>query len=246
MSEQGKKQLEKVNISRRSFLKNTGLTLGTIAIGTGMVNFLGGKNVTEAHETVNYNHALMYLTLEQFAIVETAAERIFPATTGAPGAKALGVAYFIDHQMASPWGANAGMYTKGPFVAGAKTQGPQNRLTKKQIMELGIKALEDYSLVTYNKKFKDLSAQEQDTVLKVFEDKTGEKKVTIPGITSAEFFQLLYTLTIQGLYSDPVYGGNKDMGGWKLKRFPGHQETYRSIIDKDEFITMEPKSLNSH
>ena len=52
--------------------------------------------------------------------------------------------------------------------------------------------------------------------------------------------------TIEGVYADPMYGGNKDMMGWKMKRYPGNQPSYANEIEKDGFIVMEPKSLHDH
>ena len=47
----------------------------------------------------------------------------------------------------------------------------------------------------------------------------GEVKMEL--VNSAVFFGLLRTLTLQGCFSDPLYGGNKNMAGWKMKEFPG-------------------------
>ena len=40
------------------------------------------------------------------------------------------------------------------------------------------------------------------------------------------FFNTLRTHTIEGMFADPVYGGNKDFAGWKLVGFPGAQPTF--------------------
>ena len=42
-----------------------------------------------------------------------------------------------------------------------------------------------------------------------------------------------------------MYGGNKDMAGWKMKNFPGHQMNYMNVLEKDEFVKIDPMSLNS-
>ena len=44
------------------------------------------------------------------------------------------------------------------------------------------------------------------------------------------FFNLLLAHTIAGFFADPVYGGNRDMVGWKLIGFPGAQMSYASQI----------------
>ena len=35
------------------------------------------------------------------------------------------------------------------------------------------------------------------------------------------FFTMLYENVMEGLFADPIYGGNKDKAGWKLIGFPG-------------------------
>jgi gluconate 2-dehydrogenase gamma chain len=224
--------------SRREFLKKMGITVGAVALSGGL-----GKLAVNASDTTSTTTTptLKYFTQEQFAIVEAAAERIFPVTEEGPGAKALGAAFFIDGQMAGPYGSNARMYTGGPF-GGTSTQGPQTALNKKDIITRGITALENYSQTTYGKSFIDLDVQTQDSVLQ----KCVDNQIPIDGINSRAFFNLFRNLTIEGLYSDPIYGGNKNMDGWRMKRHPGHQESYRSIIDKEEFVLIEPQSLESH
>ncbi len=182
----------------------------------------------------------MYFTPEQFSITEAATERIFPADDNGPGAKDLLVAYYIDHQLAGTWGLRSNEYTKGPFYPGEPTQGYQGRLNRQEIFNIGLKGLQDHSLKTYNKKFPELTNEEQDAVLTEFAD----DKVALKGTTAKTFFGILRAGTIEGAYADPLYGGNKGMEGWKMKNFPGHQMTYLNIIDK-EYAVIEPLALNS-
>ncbi|HEV7821992.1 MAG TPA: gluconate 2-dehydrogenase subunit 3 family protein, partial [Burkholderiales bacterium] len=41
------------------------------------------------------------------------------------------------------------------------------------------------------------------------------------GLPSRVFFATVYQTVIEGLFSDPIYGGNKDKVGWKMLGFPG-------------------------
>lgn len=34
----------------------------------------------------------------------------------------------------------------------------------------------------------------------------------------------------EGFFADPLYGGNKDMAGWKMLGFPGARYDYREEI----------------
>ena len=92
-------------------------------------------------KTENYNLALMYFTQEQFRMVEAATERIFPADDNGPGAKDLGVAYFIDHQLSGDWGFNSREYMQPPFFKGEKVQGYQGRIRRREIFDIGLREL---------------------------------------------------------------------------------------------------------
>ncbi|WP_277587395.1 gluconate 2-dehydrogenase subunit 3 family protein [Psychrobacillus antarcticus] len=247
MSEQEKKEpiLDKRS-SRRTFIKNSGLTVGGIVLGGALGSLLGKDSTTETHvhseaTASNANVALMYFTPNQYRITEAAAERIFPADDNGPGAKELLVAYYIDHQLASGWGTGAKEYTTGPFFPAESTQGFQSSLNRQQIFEIGLNAFENHSLKTYEKSFTELSEDEQIAILTDF----SEGKVELKGMTSTYFFNLFRSTTIEGVYADPLYGGNKDMEGWKMKNFPGHQMSYVDIIEKEEFVKLEPMALNS-
>jgi gluconate 2-dehydrogenase gamma chain len=245
---QDKDVKEKTGLSRRDFIKNTGLALGGIALGGGLVSAINPKKETRndhsSHSdgsSIAYDQALMFFNQDQFAIVEAAAERIFPEDENGPGAKKLNVAYYIDHQLASGWGTGAKEYTQGPFYPGESTQGYQGHLNRQQLFEISLKGIEDYSLKTYKKSFKDLEAEEQDDVL----TELSEGSLSFIGVNSAYFFNLLRTATLEGVYSDPLYGGNRNMEGWKMKNFPGHQMSFANIIESDKFHKIKPQGLNS-
>ena len=46
------------------------------------------------------------------------------------------------------------------------------------------------------------------------------------------FFKLLRTHTIEGMFSDPMHGGNAGLIGWQLLGYPGPVMSYRDEIDK--------------
>ncbi|WP_301109722.1 gluconate 2-dehydrogenase subunit 3 family protein [Sporosarcina sp.] len=243
MSEQDKNQSK--TFSRRNFLKNAGLTLGGLAVGSGVGSALTGGKVKEVEvEKIvenKANKALMYFTPEQFRVIDAASERIFPKDDNGPGAHELDVVYFIDHQLAGSWGTGAKEYRIGPFYKGEPTQGDQNQLNRQQTFENGIKGLQEHSNSIYQKNFEKLTEEEQDAILTDF----SEDKVPLKGVSSLYFFNLLRSATLEGAYSDPLYGGNAGMEGWKMKNFPGHQMSMVESIKSDKFIKIEPMSLNS-
>lgn len=235
-------------VSRRNFLKNSGLVLGGLVVGGVAGSLLRTPQapqqpgVTPA-PTADYNQALMYFSPEQFKVIEAACERIFPEDELGPGAKALGAAYFIDHQLAGDWGFNSREYMQGPFYPGEATQGYQGRLKRREVFDIGIQEMNNYSTSQQQgKRFYELTGEQQDAVLKAFQ--TDEVKLTT--ISASHFFTMLRASTLEGVYSDPLYGGNKNMDGWKMKNFPGNQMAYTQVIEQDKFVKMAPLSLRDH
>jgi gluconate 2-dehydrogenase gamma chain len=244
-------QEDSKQLSRRKFIVNTGYVLGGAVLGGAVGNLIKkspqaatpqpSTSPPPASEPKNYNRALMFFNQAQFGIVDAATERIFPADANGPGAKALGVAFFIDHQLAGSWGLNAKEYMGPPFFVGEKVQGYQGRLKRREMFEIALQEMENYSQSKYTKSFTDLTGEEQDVLLKAFE--TDEVKLTT--VSPSGFFKMLRTSTLEGAYSDPLYGGNMDMNGWKMRNYPGNQMSYIDVIDK-EFTKIPPKSLQEH
>jgi len=63
----------------------------------------------------------------------------------------------------------------------------------------------------------------------------------LSSIESTYFFQLLRTHTIEGMFCDPMHGGNAGLIGWQLIGFPGPQMSYRIEIDKYHGVQWRPK-----
>lgn len=239
----------KERITRRRFLMNAGYAIGGALIGGVIGNLLPGMERQTAvspalgqASTGSFNQALMHFTREQFQMVEAMAERIFPQDENGPGAKDLGVAYFIDHQLAGEWGVGGREYRQGPYLPGEKTQGYQGRLNRREIFQVGIEGVKNESLSKYGKRFIELKEEVQDQILTALQ----EDQLPLPGVSSAYFFSLLRSMTLEGVYSDPLYGGNRNMEGWRMKKFPGDQMAYIKVIESDSFVDMSPRSLRDH
>lgn len=245
MSEQN----EKGQMSRRDFIRKGSYVAGG-AIGGGLIGGYLTQYMTKKPkvdvgkgQVERYTQALMYFSNpEDFKVLSQASERIFPADELGPGAIELDVPYYIDHQLAGTWGNNARDYMMGPFYKGIETQGFQSHLRRNEIFSQGIAKIQSYSQDKYKKKFTELADNEQDEVLTAFE----AGKVDMQGVTSSDFFNLLRRAVIEGVYADPLYGGNRDMGGWKMKEYPGNQMSYLDKIEAKEFLVIEPSSLHTH
>ncbi len=108
---------------------------------------------------------------------------------------------------------------------------------------MGVNALDEEAKLRYKKSFIELNAKQKDEVLRAFEqDKT---KVSFEDkIKASDFFTELRSMTIAGVYIDPIYGGNANMQAWCMKKFLGAQMTYAAqILYGDKFEVIEPISL---
>lgn len=237
--------------SRREFLRKSGYAAGGL-VGGGLIASLITKQVMEEDPKTkpsdpnlsndHFNDAFMFFTnRDDFRVLAACCERIFPDDENGRGAIRLGVPFYIDHQLAGPWGNNTKEYMQGPFYKGKPTQGYQSRLNRGEIFRQGIQKIKIISQKEYQKSFQELEPKEQDNILSAF----AQDKVNMSGTSSAEFFELMRAVTIEGVYADPMYGGNRNMEGWKMKDFPGAQMAYIRQIQSDQFVEMEPQSLHN-
>ena len=170
-----------------------------------------------------------FLTPEEAAFIDAAVARLIPKDDLGPGAKEAGVMTFLDRQLAGSFGRAAHWYMQGPWHDGKETQGYQSRLTPAQLYRAAIKAIDAHSRKAFgNKAFAELAADDQDHVLTGLENGT----IELQGADAKTFFDVFLQNTVEGFFSDPIYGGNRDMAGWKLIGFPGARYDYRPYVDK--------------
>lgn len=265
---------ENEQVSRRHFLKNTGLVAGGVVGGSLLGGLLTAQFTTTEpqvqNESVEQNlqQARMFFDRnEDFEILSAATERIYPEDDNGPGAIELGVPYFFDKQLAGSWGTNAKEYMSDPFYqteetydyqqkdidqdkagANTSTKAPtptpryQTRLNRGEIFLYGLRKIDEVSQEQFDEKFVNLDGDKQDEVLKMFEN----SEVDMDVVASKPFFNFLLQMTIEGVYADPVYGGNKNMMGWVMKEYPGPRMAYIDEIDAEDFIKKKPKSLRDY
>ena len=170
-----------------------------------------------------------FFSAEEFNFIDAAVERLIPADDLGPGARQAGVTTFIDRQLAGAFGKAETLYMQGPWPEGTPSQGYQSRLTPAQLYRAAIGAIESYCRKTFaNKRFAELNPDDQDKVLSGLEN--GD--IALDGVKSKNFFDALLANTIEGFFSDPIYGGNRVMAGWKLIGFPGARYDYRDYVSK--------------
>jgi gluconate 2-dehydrogenase gamma chain len=175
--------------------------------------------------------------------VEAAVARIFPGDRDDPGAREAGVVYYIDHMLAYHEGFNEPTYRRAPFAQtyrGLKPAGRsgvvwvaadqiyrygyQNVITPREVYRIGVAGLDRLSESRFGQEFKDLREGQQDTLIGDMAD--GRAGRFDRNLSAESFFHNLRRHTAEGMFSDPQYGGNRDLVGWKLIGHPGAQRAY--------------------
>jgi gluconate 2-dehydrogenase gamma chain len=195
------------------------------ALGGGDVPFKEGQ--ANAPSAVDNTTGWTWFTDVEAAFISAAVARLIPADDLGPGAVEAGVPTFIDRQLAGPYGRGERWYMQGPWSPGLATQGYQTRLTPAAMYRGAIKAI-DGAVVRESRgaSFARLAAADQDAFLQRME----KGDVALDGADAKAFFAQLLQNTLEGFWADPIYGGNRDLVGWKLIGFPGAR------YDNTEFV----------
>ena len=82
---------------------------------------------------------------------------------------------------------------------------------EKPLFVSGLESVNAFAMRTQGAALADLSPEKQDAVLMEVE----------PSPELRGFFNRVRRLTLEGMFGDPSYGGNKNFAGWDLIRYPG-------------------------
>ncbi len=191
--------------TRRAFLKGAAASAGAGAVAALVPSAQAQtNNATQAATALrpaSDRHGAFF-NHEQAMAVAAIAERIMPGAPGKPGATDADVMNYIDLALAGAYEDQQNFYRRG----------------------LG--ALDAYCRAMHDGPFASLSADDQDATLTALEADAADG---FEWPTARAFFETLRTHTMEGMFADPVYGGNKDFAGWNLVGFPGAQFTYTPV-----------------
>jgi gluconate 2-dehydrogenase gamma chain len=125
--------------------------------------------------------------------LEAIVSRLIPNDANGPGALEAGAVRYIDRGLGDALAAARGAYASG------------------------LAAVDAYARTSAGKPFAELAPSRQDAVLRDLEQNVAT------GFTpnAATFFELVLGHTLEGTFSDPHYGGNRDFVGWELIGYPG-------------------------
>lgn len=259
-------------LPRRAFLKGTAAAVGAVAVG-------GACQQDQAHEQLGPTSfdapqrspqppvspapigILAFFTRAEYQAVDAMTERIYPTGDDGPGARAAGVANYIDKLLAAYEGFPEPTYDDGPYMETysgtlppparpgvvyvpedeADRYGFQSGLSPQQIYRAGLESLEAYCESEHGQRFMLLDEDTQDEVLVALEDGEADG---FDEPTSETLFALVRAHTLQGMFGDPLYGGNRNKLGWAAIGYPGAWRAYNPRDMRTEgYRVDEPVSL---
>ena len=234
--------MKKDTFDRRTFLKSA--VAGTAVAATGAL-----PQVAEAQQGAttpagaNQAAAYSYLNLEEQAFIEAVVDHMVPADELSPKGTDIGINIFIDRALASGWGKGDRLYLQGPWKLGTPNQGYQLPLTPAQLYRAGIPAANAHCVKTYGKPFDKITEAQREEFLMAW--RAG--KVTFEdGLPARVFFSMLYQNVMQGMFADPIHGGNRNKAGWNLIGFPGIIAVHYQNVEKfrDKPYVVKPVSIS--
>jgi gluconate 2-dehydrogenase gamma chain len=210
--------MNKHDATRRAFLVRAAAGAGAVA-GAGLVPGAFAETEPQTKEAVPSSAAPVHANREiqgaffnhtDAATMAAFVERLMPSAPGKPGARDADALNYIDLALSGAYADLQEFYRHGLAQLGAYCQGK------------------------YKKQFAQLSPSQQDEVLTALDE---GKASGFAWPTAQAFFNTVRTHTMEGMFADPVYGGNKDFTGWELVGFPGAQMFYspKDMESKEAF-----------
>jgi gluconate 2-dehydrogenase gamma chain len=185
----------------------------------------------------------MYLHPQEAQFVEAVVDHMIPKDELTPSGTDMGVATFIDRALAGSWGKGDRLFQQGPWGKGTANQGYQLPFAPAGLYRAAIEGSNAYCRKTFGKNFEGCTADQKETFLK---DLAAGKITLSGGLPGRAFFELLYQNVMEGMFADPIYGGNRDKTGWKMLGFPGvyanNAENIKKFSDGRRFVT-DPVSI---
>ncbi len=213
---------------RRGFLK--GALVGTsVAMTSGVSTQAIAADKAQAMTTNTDSQGYIFFNLEEQEWIERLVNHMIPADKLSPKGTDLGVHFYIDRALAGGWGKGDRLYQSGPWKKGLPTQGYQLPLTPANLYKVSIEQSNLFCQKKYGNKFSKISAAQTEEFLLDLKD--GKVSFT-DGPPAQVFFSMLYQNVMEGMFSDPIYGGNKDKAAWKMIGFPGAVATHAQNVEK--------------
>ena len=141
---------------------------------------------------------LQFFSGDQAIFVDAISDRLIPGDADSPGARQARTVVYIDRALAGYFSGLQVLYREG------------------------LEMIARLSNELFGSGFAALPEQRQDEILTIAEDALHAKGSE----QLALFFAVIREHTLEGMFGDPIHGGNHDALGWKIIGFPGAQWGY--------------------
>jgi gluconate 2-dehydrogenase gamma chain len=123
------------------------------------------------------------------------------------------------------------------------SQGYQLPLTPAELYRAGIAAANAFCVKTWGKSFDKIGAGQREEFLLGLQ---AGKVAFENGPPARVFFTTMYQNVVEGLFADPIYGGNRNKAGWKLIGFPGVIAVHYQNVEKyrDKKYSVDPVGIS--
>jgi gluconate 2-dehydrogenase gamma chain len=189
-------------VDRRTFLRWSAGTMALLAVQTAFQL----DAVAQEEGLGGYQ----FFNRDEGALMEALAGRIWPGDADDPGAIEAGAATYVDRALAGPYAAYQQSY----------------RVILRELLDaieqrhgVGVRELEDAQL---DQLLGELESREigEGPLSRVLDDGPKPSSWLRPG------FEMIRTHVMEGVFCDPIYGGNRDFAGWRAVNYPGAHYVY--------------------
>jgi gluconate 2-dehydrogenase gamma chain len=234
------------NIGRREFLTSVGVVGAASATAHALAPAAVEAQTApqaDAAQSATQAAGYEYLKPVEQAFVEAVVDHMVPRDELTGSGTEIGLATYIDRALAGSWGKGARLYMDGPWQRGTPNQGYQLPLTPAELYRAAIQGSNAHCRKNFGKDFDRCTGEQKETFLK---DLAAGKIMLDGGLPGRTFFIVLYDNVMEGMFADPIYGGNKEKAGWKMIGFPGvaanNAENVKKYSDGKKF-TADPISI---
>ncbi len=145
-------------------------------------------------ESLPHPYAFTALNLAEAATLDALFEQLFPADEYGPGASSIGVIRYLDRALSGPYAEYLETY------------------------RLAVYALDAESVERFGRPFVHTDSVHRQELIAALEQDAAPNFRAIEG---KAFFELARSHLQEGLFADPIYGGNRGKAGWRFLGHPG-------------------------
>ncbi len=193
---------ERTGVDRRTFLRWSAGTVALLAVQTAF-------QLDAVAQDEGFG-GYQFFTREEGDLMEALAGRIWPGDVDDPGAVQAGAATYVDRALAGAYSAYQQPY----------------RLVLRDLLDtierrhgVGVEALDDAQLDVLLGELENRSGDE------AFLSRMPSRKLQL-GLGPSSSFEMIRTHVLEGVFCDPIYGGNRDFAGWRAVNYPGAHYVY--------------------